>query len=172
MNHDLENFSQWLKANKLSLTVGKTKLIIFRPCYKKIDDRVRFKPDGKRLIPTDSVKYLGVLLDEHLTWTKQIYQVKTRLNWATVMLSMVHYHANLNIRRITHHSRFESHLLYGCQLWRQTNTGNSSTIQTLWKMWKISFEKRLHLTNQLHKDLKIFNSLILSIYEFACLWYN
>ena len=31
MNQDLKNLSQWLKANKLSLNVKKTELIIFHP---------------------------------------------------------------------------------------------------------------------------------------------
>ena len=37
MNLDLKNLSQWLKANKLSLNVTKTELIIFHPSSKKTD---------------------------------------------------------------------------------------------------------------------------------------
>ena len=68
MNYDLRNLSVWLKANKLCLNVKKTELIIFRPRSKKLDYTLKFKLDGKRLIPTQAVKYLGVLLDEHLHW--------------------------------------------------------------------------------------------------------
>lgn len=49
--HDLKKLSQLLNAIKFSLNVGKTKLIIFRPCSKKIDGNIKFKLDGKRLIP-------------------------------------------------------------------------------------------------------------------------
>ena len=53
MNFDLNiiNFDlpQWLKANKLSLNVTKTELIIFHSSSKKIDHSLKFKLDGKRL---------------------------------------------------------------------------------------------------------------------------
>ena len=65
INVDLFNLSNWLKANKLSLNIKKTELVIFRSRKLKIDSSFKFKLDGKRIFPTKSVKYLGVLLDEH-----------------------------------------------------------------------------------------------------------
>ena len=59
-------------ADKLSLNVKKTELVIFRSRKLKIEESFKFKPDGKRLVPTKSVKYLGALLDEHLHWNEQI----------------------------------------------------------------------------------------------------
>ena len=91
INKDLFNFSNWLKANKLSLNVKKTELVIFRSRKLKIDNSFEFKLDGKRPIPTKSVKYLGVLLalewNEHLHWNEQISQVKMKLNCAIGILS-------------------------------------------------------------------------------------
>ena len=72
VNKDLSKLSNWLRANKLSLNVKKTELVIFRPRKLKIDHSLKFKLDGKRLAPTHSVKYLGVLIDEHLIWKNQI----------------------------------------------------------------------------------------------------
>ena len=60
INKDLFNLSNWLKANKLSLNVKKTELVIFRSKNLKIDSGFKFKLNGKRLVPTKSVKYLGV----------------------------------------------------------------------------------------------------------------
>ena len=37
----------------------------------KRDHSFKFKLDGKRLVPTHSVKYLGVLIDEHLNSTNK-----------------------------------------------------------------------------------------------------
>ena len=88
INKDLFNLSNWLKANKLSLYVMKTEQVIFRLRKLKIDNSFKFKLDGKRLVPTKSVKYLGVLLDEHLNnWNEQISQVKMKLNCAIGTLS-------------------------------------------------------------------------------------
>ena len=49
MNQNLKNLSQWLKANKLSLNVKKTDLIIFYPKNTKLDYSVKFKLNGRRL---------------------------------------------------------------------------------------------------------------------------
>ena len=62
INKELFNLSNWLKASKLSLNKMKTELVIFRSTKLKINS-FKFKLDGKRLVPTKSVKYLGVLLD-------------------------------------------------------------------------------------------------------------
>ena len=80
-----KNQSQWLKANKLSLNVMKTELIIFHLSSKKIDHSCKFKLGGKRLTPTNSAKYLGVFLD--LLWSKQLNHITTKLNQAIGILS-------------------------------------------------------------------------------------
>ena len=49
MNQDLKNLSQWLKANKLSLNVQKTELIIFHPKKTKLDCSVKFKFSGNSI---------------------------------------------------------------------------------------------------------------------------
>ena len=66
MNINLEYLSQWLRANKLSFNVTKTEMIIFDSSSKKTDHRIKYKVDGERLTQNDTVKYLGVLLDDHL----------------------------------------------------------------------------------------------------------
>ena len=58
----------WLRANKLSLNKEKTELDEFQRQNTKLDNSFKVKVDRKRIfIPTSSVKYLGVLVDEHLT---------------------------------------------------------------------------------------------------------
>ena len=59
MNEDLKNLMQWLKANKLSLNIKKTELIIFHPKNTKLDYSVKFKLSDKRPNPISTVKYLG-----------------------------------------------------------------------------------------------------------------
>ena len=61
MSQDLKNLSQWLKANKLSLNVKKTELIIFHPKKTKLDYSVKSKLNGRRLNPISTVNYLGIL---------------------------------------------------------------------------------------------------------------
>ena len=52
VNFDLKNSSNWLDANKISLNVSKTELIMFKPRMKKVDFDLKLKLDGKRIYPT------------------------------------------------------------------------------------------------------------------------
>ena len=65
------------------------------------------------------MKYLGVLLDEHMSWNEQIYQTKLKLNRSIGILSKLRSHVNVNSLGIPYHSLFQSHLQYGMQLWDQ-----------------------------------------------------
>ena len=104
MNQDLKNLSQWLKANKLSLNVKKTELIISHPKNTKLDYSVKFKLNSKTLNPISTVKYLGILLDEHLLWTKQVNWVNSKLNQTIGILSKLRYNTSLPILKIVYHS--------------------------------------------------------------------
>ena len=146
INKDLSNLSNWLKTNKLSLNIKKNKLVLFRPKKLKLDHSFKFKIDGKRLIPIHSVKYLGVLLDEHMSWNKQIYQTKLKLNRAIGIISKLRSHANVNPLRMTYYSLVQSHLQYVIQLWGQKNQEIKQIMQKLQNraLRKINFKKFHH----------------------------
>ena len=60
VNLDMKNLTVWLNANKISLNVDKTELVIFKHQRKKLDTEIRIKLNGKRLYPSQSVRYLGI----------------------------------------------------------------------------------------------------------------
>ena len=49
---------------------------MFRRQNTKLNNSFKIKLDGKRLSPKSSVKFLGVPLDEHLSWSPQISHVQ------------------------------------------------------------------------------------------------
>ena len=59
MNRDLKNLSRWLKADKFSLNIKNTYLMIFHPKNTKLDYSVKFKLSDKRPNTISTVKYLG-----------------------------------------------------------------------------------------------------------------
>ena len=121
----------WLRASKLSLNIEKTELAVFRIQNTKLNNSFKIKLDGKRLFPASSVKYLGVLLDEHLTWSLQISHVQMKLSRAIGMLSKLRYQANIDTLKTVCHSLFGTHLIYACQLWGQNNKETQNKFRTL-----------------------------------------
>ena len=49
VNYDLKNLSNWLKANKILLNVGKTELVLFTSSKKQLDCDLKIRLNGKRL---------------------------------------------------------------------------------------------------------------------------
>ena len=74
-------WSDWLNANKPTLNAKKSNFVIFRPHQRKMDHSVNILMfDNSNHILTsleykDHVKYLGFLLDSHLSWKYHIDNV-------------------------------------------------------------------------------------------------
>ena len=66
-NADLKHLVNCLNANKISLNIKKTEIVIFESKQKKFEGDLKIKVCGKRLYPTESVKYLGEKIDTNLS---------------------------------------------------------------------------------------------------------
>lgn len=69
INEDLSNFSTWLKYNKLKLNVEKTKFMIIGHNTEIHDD---VKIDDTKIEEVAEFKYLGVILDDKLSFKSNI----------------------------------------------------------------------------------------------------
>ena len=64
---ELDKVDVWLKHNKLSLNVEKTKCMTFHTCQKKIE-LLQLSIDGKPIEHVKYFKFLCILFDENLTY--------------------------------------------------------------------------------------------------------
>ena len=119
LNYDLRQLCNWLKANKISLNCSKTELIIFRNPKKQLNYDPKIKIGGKKLVATDSVKYLGIMLDSHLNWSAHVDTLSTRLSRAVGMLAKIRYYVSEKTLRSIYFGIFSSILTYGSQIWGQ-----------------------------------------------------
>ena len=67
INHNLKLIVHWLRANRISLNVDKTEIVIFRPKGKDMTKRQNFRISGQQIYISKQVKYPGLMLDESLT---------------------------------------------------------------------------------------------------------
>ena len=89
VNLDLKYLCKWLKANKISLNASKTEILIWRHPNKPINYNLKLKIDGKKIIPSCVVKYLGILIDCHLNWQFQVNNLSAKLSRAIGMLKKI-----------------------------------------------------------------------------------
>ena len=74
LQHDLDNVANWCKGNKLSINIKKTKSMIVgtRSMVKKHRATPRLKISGKQIDYVHQYKYLGVTIDEILSFNAHL----------------------------------------------------------------------------------------------------
>ena len=83
VNSELKNISQWFKANKLLLNIKNRKYTLFHkyPIKDKIPLKLpMLKIENKVIEKTQSIKFLGVMLDKNVSWKYHIKTVENKLS--------------------------------------------------------------------------------------------
>ena len=139
----------WLKANKISLNASKTEMLVFRDPRKKIDFELKIKIDGKKIIASKFVKYLGIYLDNHLSWQKQEQDMRSRLSRAAGMLCKIRHYVNFDTLKMVYYGIFASILNYGSLVWGQhsriVKEKNGKISSTLNFIFKTSKPRKLYI---------------------------
>ena len=80
------------------------------------------------MLPTESLKYLGITLDSRLSWKPRINNLTKRLSRACGILSKLRHYTNKSVLKTVFNSIFQTHLIYSI-----LNGGRASpsTIQPL-----------------------------------------
>ena len=128
VNYVLKKLSNWLKANKISLNVGKIELGLFTSSKKQLDCDLKIKLNGKRLYKTDSAWYLEIQIDKRLTWKQQTIRVALKLKTANAMLSKLIHVLDMKTLSSVYYDIFESYLCYASLVWTQ----NTNSVKRLY----------------------------------------
>ena len=157
MNNELKLFYDWLCANKFSLNVDKTEFIIFRPPGAKLENRVVLTLNGKKIYESRKIKYLGLIMDDRLTWKFHINELCKILGKSLGMLYKTRKLCNENILRSLYFSLFNAHASYGLAVWGQYLSENFSKIERLqkWTIRAIKFADLNAPSKPLMKELQI-----------------
>ena len=131
-------------------------MVIFKYKQKKLEGDLKIKLSGKRLYPTESVKYLGVKIDTNLTWQHHANDLSIKLNRANSLLFKMRKYVSPKMLRSICCPIFESYLSYSCLVQAQ----NFSTIQRIVILRKkairiINYQPRNFHTNPLFKQTSI-----------------
>ena len=75
VNKELRKVREWLEANRLALNIEKTNFVIFHSPRNKPDMNFVLKFGRKKISQETCVKFLGLLLDSHLSWKPHITEL-------------------------------------------------------------------------------------------------
>ena len=86
LNLEIANISTWFKCNKLSLNIDKTCFINFNVSQSQPILLRNISIDNLPITEKKSTKFLGVTLDDNLTWNNHIHNVIISISKATGVL--------------------------------------------------------------------------------------
>ena len=155
INNELKLLFDWLCANRLSLNVAKTEFIIFRPPRKKLEKRIYLTLNGVKLYESPKIKYLGIILDNRLTWKHHIHELSKKLNRAVGMIYKIRDNCTRSVLRSLYFSLFNSHLSYGIPVWGKSIYSHKLLLIQKKIVRAISFSKYSAPTKPIFKDLNI-----------------
>ena len=108
LQSDLSNVSDWLDANKLSLHIGKTCCMLV--C---------------------SLKYLGVTIDQNLTYNVHVENVINKISKSLGVLTRASRVVPLQVRVTLYNTLVLPHFDYCCTLWDVCSDGHIARLQQL-----------------------------------------
>ena len=127
MQHDFNSIQMLFKSNYLKV---KTKFVIFGTPGKlrQIDaSTCNMRINNNIVQRTKEVTYLGVIVDESLTWTLHVKYVAKKMSWA--MGRLIKYLVPFKIKKMIYSALVIPNLEYCCLTWSATSEANLSMLQ-------------------------------------------
>jgi hypothetical protein len=123
-NIEINNLYKWFCANKLSLNANKTKYIIIRPQQRRCNlkninlyiSNIVLNRVGNNC-KESSTKFLGIYIDEFITWKTRIAQVNSKLSRAIFAMKQLKYTLPIDTMRTLYFALIHPHLSYGILIW-------------------------------------------------------
>ena len=116
INDELKRVNIWLKLNKLTLNTTKTKSMVFHKKQKQIEI-LHFSIDGEVIENVSSFNFIGITLDESLTWKNHIDLIKNKISKTTGVFYRLAKTFPEEILVTLYNSLIASHLNYGILAW-------------------------------------------------------
>ena len=113
MEHDMNMLINWFKANQLSLNVEKTRMIKFWP--NKIPFEVNI--ENMSIINSKSTKFLGIIIDENLTWSDHVNALNNKLLSNKRLLLNAKKILSDTILQHIYYPHIYSHPMYSLSIW-------------------------------------------------------
>ena len=78
IENEMVKLKKWFNDNKLSLNLNKTKFMIFG--HQRREANILLSLDGVFIDRVSEFRFLGVIIDDKLTWKAHIVQVKSKVS--------------------------------------------------------------------------------------------
>ena len=131
----LRKVNDYMHVNKLHINMEKCCFIHFKPGNNENAVTAEFDVNiGDKIIKQVSeTKFLGITIDNKLSWDTHINKLSKKLSCATGILNRIKDNIPSELHKNLYHTLFESHLAYGITAWGGVS---DKKLQSLFKVQK------------------------------------
>ena len=134
MNQELHLLYIWLQSNKLTLNVQKTYYIIFHRARLKLHNTtIDLHMGDCNLNKANNLKYLGVIIDDTISWVHHITYIKNKISKGIGIMSKASKYLQRKSLHTLYYSYIYPYMIYCIEAW-----GNASNchLDQLYKIQK------------------------------------
>lgn len=131
---ELNIINDWCLSNRLILNNSKTFQVIFKnPSKISQSQNLCLSLNNSQLQIKDSAQFLGITLDNNLTFSKHIQGLVRKLNYILLVLRFIRPYVDETTMINLYYSFFYSRLIYGIEFWGHGNKTDLNKIYILQK---------------------------------------
>ena len=132
-NKSLEAVFHWFCANRLSLNAKKLNIWLFNRSLKKLNNSLELKIDGVVLSQATHCKFLGITIDESLSWKQQVSSINSKISRALFAIKQLKFSLPKKSLLTLYFSLLHPYLTYGILAWGNASTNILRKTETLHK---------------------------------------
>lgn len=169
MNNGINLVNEWLINNKLSLNVSKTNYMIMSTKGKKFDENMcKLIIDGVSLKRVHETNFLGIILDDKLTWKSHIDHICKKVSRTIGLLTKARKSIGTNSLVVLYNAIIKPYFTYCNIIWGNTY---KSYLEKLVKLQKkilrlITFSEYNSPTGPLFEKIKVMT--LDEMYLYSC----
>ena len=134
LNSEMPKVITWFKSNKLHLNANKSVAILFHTHQNRINTSgFHIVIDNKNIPFSESTKFLGVIIDNHLSWSNHVSYVCDKISKGIGIICRLKYQLPRNILLTIYNNLILPYLSYCCITWGFTYHSNIKKLFILQK---------------------------------------
>ena len=115
---EMPKIMEWFKSNKLHINVNKTVAMLFHTRQKRVNiDENSIVIDGNIIPFSTKTKFLGINIDNNLTWKAHINHITKKISKVVGVLSRLSKELSYNILILIYNTILLPYLIYCCITW-------------------------------------------------------
>ena len=131
LSNELSNVFKWISANKLKVNTEKCKFIHFS--YRQNLNFPPIKINSSSIYQTDSIKFLGIIIDKNLNFKQHITVMSSKLSKSVGLLHRLKHYLPEEIMKKLYYSLIHPYLNYGIESWHGASQSAVSGVHVLQK---------------------------------------